>query len=180
MSKQWENDMAKEMYRNTPDYIRVYTCGYSGNNAMPQPDILVTGVDINHAAELKGPIQSDTVYIEEDDFEQLEGVRNGNTVVYLVIKFSHREPLVIRHFEKLSGYQAVEGAEKYNEMSMAEQFAVLAPPCFDARVTDSGTLALDKPDTDDWPSAQAGADDHEAIISGMGISNEKSTEVSFT
>jgi Holliday junction resolvase len=175
MSKQWENDKAKEMHRRTGPEIRVYTCGYSGNNAMPQPDVLVTDVTTNHAMELKGPIQSDRVYIEDEDIEQLLDCENANTAIYLVVKFSRREPLVVRYFDNLTTQQHPE-ADEYNSLSAVEKFRVLIPSCFNPRVTDSGTLALDKPSTSKWPSASAGSDDADAILSGLGITTDKSVE----
>jgi Holliday junction resolvase len=176
MSKQWENDMAKEIYRATDDHIKTYTCGYSGNNAFPQPDILITDVSMNHGAELKGPIQSDVCYVDENDIEQLLDCQNSNTAVYLVVKFSRREPIVMRYFEKLTGKQH-RNADEYNDMSPAEKFAVLAPNCTNARVTSAGTLALDKPSTDDWPSATEGSEDHVAIMSGIGLVTDDSVAV---
>lgn len=176
MSKQYENDMAKQIHRATPSHVRAYRCGYSGSNAMPQPDVLVTDVMENHGLEIKGPIQSDTVYVDADDIEQLRECQNSHTAVYLVVKFSRREPVVVRYFEELTAQQHPE-ADKFNDMSPAEKFAVLAPDAFNPRVTDSGTLALDKPDTDDWPSASAGSSDVDAILSGLGIKTEKSVEV---
>lgn len=178
MSSQWENKIAKEIHRTTPSRIRAYRCGYSGNNAMPQPDILVTEGHINHGAELKGPIQSDRLYIDEEDIEQLVACQTGYTAVYLVVKFSHREPCVVQYFEELTGTQSsVGGAADYNDMTPVEKFATLVPEAFDPSVTDSNALALSKPSTDDWPSAQAGSDDVDAIMSGMGVVTEKSVEV---
>jgi Holliday junction resolvase len=172
MSKQYENDMAKEMHRATDDSVRAVRAGFSGSNAMPQPDVLVTTPTGNYGLELKGPIQSDTVRITEDDLEQLLEFANGYTRVGLVVKFSRREPLVVMHIPHVSG---IEGWE---DMSAAEQFQKLIPSAIPSRVSDeSGALLIDKPGTDDWPSAQAGSADHDAILSGLGIPTDKSIEI---
>ena len=178
MSSQYENTIAKRIHRQTPSHIRAYRCGYSGNNAMPQPDILVTTPSQNHGVELKGPIQSERVYIDDEDLEQLYECQNAYTSVYLGIKFQRREPLVVRYFEKLTGgQQSVDGADEYNEMDIPDQFATLIPSAFNPRVTDADTLALDKPSTDDWPSATKGSDDVDALLSGMGVVTPDSIEV---
>lgn len=176
MSKQWENEKAKNIHRQTGEETRVYTCGYSGNNAMPQPDILLTRPTQDYGLELKGPIKKDTCYVQADDIDQIMQCSNSYTIVGLVIKFQRREPLVVRHFEKLSSDQHPD-AENYNGYSPAEQFAALIAPCFDPRVTDAGTLAVDKPSTEDWPSATAGSSDEDAILSGLGIPTEESTTI---
>lgn len=178
MSSDYENDIAKKVHRGTRSAIRAYRCGYSGNGAAPQPDVLLTTPTENYAVELKGPIQSDRVYVDDEDIDQLVDCTNTYTAAALVVKFSHREPVVVRYFPKLSGDQMVaEGAKAYNEAEPAEKLARLVPDAFNARITESGSLALDKPTTDEWPSATAGASDVDAILSGLGIATESSVEV---
>jgi hypothetical protein len=62
-------------------------------------------------------------------------------------------------------------------MSPVEKMAAVTPDAFDAHVTDGGNLALQKPDSDNWPSAKAGESDEVAILRDLGITNEKSTHV---
>lgn len=177
MSKQWENEIAKQVHRETSDDIRSYRCGFSGSNAMPQPDILLTDRTMNYGLELKGPIKSERCYVEAEDIEQLVACQNTATNVGLVIKFQRREPMVVRYFNKLSGQMdgIVEG--DYNDLSPVEKFRVLCPQTFEPRVTEGGSLAVTKPTTDEWPSSRAGADDIDAILSGLGIETAKSTSV---
>lgn len=178
MSSQHENDIAKQVHRSTSNEIKVYTCGYSGNNAFPQPDILVTTPTIHYGVEMKGPIKSDTVYVDEEDLSQLMECRGPSTAVGLYIKFQRREPLVVRHFKELTGSQSdVDELDGYNDASVAEQFKLLIPSAFNPRVTKSGVLACDKPSTDEWSSASAGSDDHQALLSGLGVPTEDSTDV---
>lgn len=175
MSKQYENEVAKEMHRETGNAVRVYTAGYSGNNAFPQPDIHVATENMNHDLELKGPIAKDTVVVEDEDLEQLVACQNGYTAVYLVVKFPHREPLVIRYYGALSGSSAADdGLGEWAEKSIPERFEALAPDCFNPRTSTankSGTtrLYLDKPETDEWTSTRAGRDDVTTIIEELGI-----------
>lgn len=164
MSKQWENEKAKEIHRQTGTDVRTYRCGYSGSNAMPQPDVLITTPTNNYAVEMKGPIAGEYCSVDEDDIEQIVECTNSYTTAALVIKFQNRETLVVRFFDKASGIEA------YDDLTPAEKFAALIPNEFDPRVTDSGTLRVTKPDLDSgWPSAQAGSGDVDAILSGLGI-----------
>jgi Holliday junction resolvase len=177
MSHQYEHQQANEMYRATANDVKCYPCGYSGSNAIPQPDILLTHGTENYAIEAKGPIQSDQCRIEQDDIEQLLDCRGPFTEVVLVVKFSRREPLVVRFFEKLRGGQRDVFDGDYDTLTPAKKFAALTPTAFNPHVTDSGALVLDKPSTDRWPSATSGVEDHHAILSGLGVASEKSVSV---
>lgn len=174
MSHQYEHDMANAVYRKTEDHVKVYPCGYSGSNAMPQPDVLVCEPQQNHAMEIKGPIQSERHYIDAEEFEQLLACEAPTTAVYLVVKFSRREPVVVRYWRSFDDPTAGGLPADYNDLSPVEQFVELFPAAFEPRVTDGGALGLDKPDTDDWPSASAGADDVDAICSGLGLTTDRS------
>lgn len=175
MSSQFENDLAKRIHRQSRDEIRAYRCGYSGSNAMPQPDVLVTTETVNYAVELKGPIASERHYVEEDDLQQLVECGNGHTIPVLAVRFQNRELMVVRYFESIGG--SSELADGWDDLSVTAQFARLAPDSFDPNVTDSGSLSLTKASTDDWPSATAGSDDVDALLSGMGVPTEDSTVV---
>lgn len=163
MSGQWENEIVKRVYRNTHDEVKCYRCGYSGSNAFPQPDILITNAVGNHGVELKGPIASDQCRVENDDAEQLVACRGPQTNVYLGIKFQNRAPVMVKY------YHRVPQIDGYSEMTAAEKFAELAHDAFNPHVTDSGTLVLDKPDTDEWESARASPPDYECIARGVGV-----------
>lgn len=171
MSKQYENDIAKAIFRNTGGEIRAYRCGYSGSNAMPQPDVLVTLPAQNVGMELKGPLKKDVIYVEQDDLEQLIECMNADTVVALVVKFQNRKPLVVRY------YDAVVGREEWDDISDLEKWEALVPEAFDPKLTDEGNLRIRKPDTDEWPSARASEDDYMEICGELGIPTTKSTEI---
>lgn len=172
MSKDYENTIANELYRETPNHIKAYRCGYSGSNAIPQPDVLVTTADdMNHALELKGPIASQYVSVDADDVAQVVDCGGPMTRSWVVVKFQNRRPVSIPYYANATG---VDG---WGEMTPAARLAKVAPAPFDGRVTDSGTLRLTKPDTDDWPSARASPEDHVCILAGIGVSNETSQQL---
>lgn len=174
MSKQYENRIAREIHDHTGSEIRTYRCGYSGNNAMPQPDMLVTMPATNLAIELKGPIQSDTIYIDGEDLEQLIACTNADTVAALVVKFQRRSPVTIRW------YGSVVGREDWDDMEMLEKWEALVPEEFDAKVTDGGNLRLRKPDTDQWDSAKASEDDYVVICGDLGVPIDESTVIELS
>lgn len=193
--KDYENEIAKELYRDTGSLVKVYTAGYSGNNAIPQPDIHVfdNGNTMAHDIELK-TAQTDYCAIEEDDLQQLVECRAPNTRVWLHVKFSRRAPLVVP-FVKVTGSHLnhqpeqtrVAGLEVTGEDfdSIAAQFAHIinqsTDEAFDARVrtSDGGItrLYLTKPDTDGWPSASASEDDHIEMANQMGLRLKDSSPV---
>lgn len=174
--RDFEDRIVNGVNRKTADVIQAYPIGFSGGHATTDGDVLVTDANggVNHLAELKN-ISSDYCYVETEQLEGLVSRENACTYVYLVVKFSRREPLVMRYFDEIT--VDAEEAETYNEASIVQKFAYRAPSCFDASVTDSGKLSLKKPDTDDWPSASAGSSDTDAIISGLGIPTEDSISV---
>lgn len=172
MSKQYENRMAKEMYRATHKHIRTFRCGFSGSNAMPQPDVLVTTADLDHALEIKGPIEQDHLYVKAEDIEQLVACETPWTAVYLAVKFQNREPVVVRY------YGDVTDVDEWEDLTQVERFARLFPDCFDAYETDAaGNLHIGKPDTDDWPSARAGTEDNIALLDGIAVPHDDSAEI---
>lgn len=170
MSKQWENVVAREVYRNVSD-VKAYRCGFSGSNAMPQPDVLLTEPHGDcHAIEAKGPLRDDTCYVPHDDVQQLIACEGPATAVYLLVKFSRRKPLVVRYYDDITG-------RDWDDKTAAEKFAVMIPECFDARVTDSETLALDKPPTERWDSATTSPPDWQVVAQSCGIRTEQSTDL---
>lgn len=177
--KDYENELTTALDRSTDEAVNVYPVGYSGSHAETAEDILIADArtGMNYALEVKNYTTKDYCYFDPEKLEALVARNNGQTVCAIVMKFSRREPLVLRYFDELTEQQ-VDGATDYNDMSVAEKLAVLAPPVFDPRVTDSGKLALTKPDADDdWPTARGGVDDVDAILSGLGIKTEDSLEV---
>ena len=170
MSKQYENDIAKWVYRKTSGGIRAYRCGYSGNNAMPQPDVLITEpTGTCHALEIKKSC-SDKVYIDGEDIKQLIACQGAATMAHLVVKFNNRKPMVTRFYEDVTG-------EDWSDLTRTEKMCKVIPPCFNPRVTDGGSLALDKPTTDEYESARSSPPDWQVIADGLGLRTEQSTEI---
>lgn len=202
MSSQWENTLAKRLYRNTNKYIYPIRAGYSGNGAYPLPDIFVmdNSTGMAHALEVKGQIQSDTVTLEDaDDLYQLDAIGNTNTRCWLVVKFSRRAPLTVPlldvnglSFDTVAHrmkyiieqmYGADSGGEgsdsPFNRDDSNSESSVggtSSSTMFNPRVRTSKTgvtrLYLDKPSTDEWPSAMNSNDDWEEIVSSMGLAYE--------
>lgn len=148
----YEKELTNELDRHTDNSTGVYRCGWSGNSAMPQPDILITTQGMNYALEVKDTSQ-DRFTIQTDDIEQLLNCAKTGTRSYILINFNNREPLLAQ----LSwGYSNDQQEQK-------ETMVQNTPSCFDPRLGRTGTFIVDKPSTDDWPSAQAGRDDWQVI-----------------
>lgn len=169
MSKQWENDIAREIWHADPPYVRAYRAGFSGSGAMPQPDVHVfdNSTGMAHDMELKGPIAGDTVKIDADDANQLDACRSNMTRAYLVIKFQNRAPIVIPLMDIQGDDEDREPLEQLRFIAN-EMYPFLAP-----RIPGE-YLYLDKPDVDNeaedgWPSARSSRDDFREILRGIGI-----------
>lgn len=171
MSKQFEHDMVNRCHDESPEYVRTYRCGYSGSNRIPQPDMLITDVQFNHAFELKGPLARDHIYIDEGDLQQLEEVRNGNTNVYLGIKFQNRELLALQFFETI---RIRKDGKAISHERLCDQWAELIPDAFDATTTESGSLRINKPSTEEWNSQQSGRPPEIVLLSAAGVKNSES------
>lgn len=170
MSKQYENDIAREIWHADPPYVRAYRAGFSGSGAMPQPDIHLfdNSTGMAHDLELKGPIAKDQVDIHREDAQQLDDCRSNMTRSYLVIKFQNRAPIVIPLMD-------IQGDDE--EREPLEQLCFIANemyPFLNPRIPGDEWLYLDKPDVDNdaedgWPSARSSGDDFREILRGIGI-----------
>lgn len=151
--RQYENDLAKELHRNTEGRF-VVRAGYSGNSALPLPDIYIRNCDETYdvAFEVKRTSRDHT-YVDRDDFVNLYKLRNRvpyklDTV--FAYKFSQREMLThsIPHKSKDSVDDVIERYVKEYD-----------------RVSRSGedTVRIDKPALDDYPSARSGVEDYECL-----------------
>jgi len=167
MSKGYEHTIANGIHDATDDTVRAYRVGFSGSSNKPNPDVLVTTPRDNHAIEVKRT-SKDRFYVESDDIEQLAACENSYTLPWLVVKFTHREPVTIRYFSEATG---VDG---WTQMSPAERVSKVTPDAFDSSVTDGGNLRLNRPTTDEWASSQSGVTDEVAVLRDIGITNESS------
>ena len=166
MSHQYENRIAKEIWHAEPVYVRAYRAGYSGSGAMPQPDVHIkdNSSGMSHDVEIKGPIKGDTVKIDADDANQMEGCRSHMTRSHLTIKFQNRAPITIPLLD----------TDGYDERTPLEQLKFIADesyPFLNARIPGE-YLYLDKPSLDDWESATAAKDDFREILRSVGIYKE--------
>jgi Holliday junction resolvase len=167
MSKDYEHQIANGIHDATDDSVRAYRIGFSGSSNKPNPDVLVTTPRDNHALEVKRTSQ-DTFYVEADDIQQLANCENSYTLPWLVVKFTHREPVTIRYFSEAAG------VGDWEQLSVAERVSKVTPETFDSSVTDGGNLRLNRPSTDEWASSRGGVTDEVAVLRDIGIKNEES------
>ena len=154
--KRYENDVARELTRDTDDDCVAWPAGYSGNIAVPAPDIVGLTDKCGFALELKK--YSDDISIPHSDLAQLLAVQKQYLDVGLLVKFSHREPVLIEPEPRSLDAFTVE-----DDIGVIERFMRGADSAFDPHRVDGpsgedGALRLSKPSTDDWSSATSGED----------------------
>lgn len=169
----YENEIAKDIYRYSSDLLYPIRAGYSGNGAYPLPDVAIFdhGTGTLHQLEIKH-VASETASVEaESDLQQMYELMGPNSRVWLVVKFSRRAPVTIPLLQHATGDYETLAHEVKDTMVKMDLDG------FNPRVSTSKSgitrLYLDKPTTDDWPSAHAADADYEEILSGMGINYDE-------
>jgi len=91
---QKEHEIAKEIYRGTGGSVIPVRAGYSGNSAVPLPDLLVPVAGSLRAIELKTSSQ-DRITVKPSDTEQIiewsMDMTEVPTFPYLSVKFNNYE-----------------------------------------------------------------------------------------
>lgn len=158
---QKENEIAKEIYEQTGGSIIPVRAGYSGNAAVPLPDLLVPVAGSLRAIELKTSSQN-RFSIKPDDVRQVVNWSMDMTEVptfpYLAVKFTN--------YELYTGRLAF-------PWDIEQSFEAWAEDCpFQANVTPSGNLSVHHPtkmtrterDTAGVTSAQKSPGDGVAMV----------------
>lgn len=131
---QKENEIAKEIYKQTGGTIIPVRAGYSGNAAVPLPDLLVPVGGSLRAIELKTSSQG-RFSIKPEDVEQVVDWSMNMTEVptfpYLAVKFTN--------YEVYTGRLAMPWDIQASFRSWAEHTPLKAS------VTDSGNLSVHHP-----------------------------------
>lgn len=141
----YEHELAKDVFELSDGKIVPARCGYSGNQAIPSPDLLIPFGGALAALEVKTTSDDTSLIIEPDDVQDIRywTLRMSEVPVYpyLGIKFNYRV-IYLTRLKRVSNVQ-----------KCFENEAEKCP--FDAKVTNSGNLSFRKPDTDEWQSTQA-------------------------
>lgn len=131
---QKENEIAREIYESSGGTIIPVRAGYSGNAAVPLPDLLIPVAGSLRAVELKTSSQ-DRFSIKPEDVEQVVDWSMNMTEVptypYLAVKFNN--------YEVFTGRIAM----PWNIQESFEVWAEKTP--LRASVTDSGNLSVHNP-----------------------------------
>lgn len=167
--RRFENDVARRVTRQTGDACMAWPAGYSGNNAIPSPDIVAVTPRRAAGIELKN-WDATPHGIPQSDLTQLLAVQKNYLDVALLINFDHREPLIVEPVApSLDGFD-IDGGP-----SAVENFKLNVPDAFAPRVTDGpagedAALRFSQPSLDDWPSAKNGDGAAAVICDWLGIS----------
>lgn len=151
----FDHDVAREIYNATDGSVMPLRAGWSGNQSIPSPDLLVPLDGSLRALELKTSSQ-DRLVVSQDDVEQiLTWSMDMNEVPaypYIVIKFTYYEPVTMR----LPAPWDVEKSFEY----IAENTAL------ESRTTRSGNISFGHPSEydSDVPSAASGENSGTAVL----------------
>lgn len=150
-----EHSLAQAIYETSGGSIMPLRAGWSGNSAVPAPDLLIPYKGSLRAVEIKTSGQNRMV-VDRDDLEDIiEWSMNMNevhTFPYLAIKFTYYEMQTMR-------------LEKPWDLDESLEILVEKSP-FDTRITRSGNVSFGHPK--EYPSdvigANAGPGDHVALL----------------
>lgn len=141
--RRYEHGARASINEETPESVHCWTAGYSGNGALPSPDLVVVRNGRDVGLELK-KTSRDRFTIEREEIGQLGELSSDAMHVGLVVKFSNRQPIVTRVPSFVTPTTA------------AEETAYAAPDGVSMSATDRGNLIVEKPTLDSWASAQSG------------------------
>lgn len=168
----YDNEVANAIHENTPDSVTAHSARGSGNTLHPSGDVLVRTPTTDHWLELKrhswdrgkrGEILNES---NKGEISQLLECRNKYTDVWLGVKFTHCRLLLLQ--ARWSKRLRDDGSAFTHD---AGDMVIRA---FSPGVTNAGNLRMQKPDdTDVWPSATAGAEDHEVCIQRLQLDTHK-------
>jgi Holliday junction resolvase len=131
---QKENEIAREIFETTGGAVIPVRAGYSGNSAVPLPDLLIPVAGSLRAVEMKTSSQN-RFSVKPDAVEQIIDWSMNMTEVptfpYLAVKFNN--------YEVYTGRLAM----PWDIQQSFEVWAADSP--FEANVTDAGNLSVHNP-----------------------------------
>ena len=153
----YDNQIAKQILRSTPDYIQAVPTRGSGNTVGHHADVLVRTPSVDHAVELKKASWATgdrNAIADEDDLRELAGCINWYTQAWFGISMSNRQLMLAG---PISGRNV-----DWEDVGLALERDI--PDAFEPTFTESGYLRVTKTGTDQWPSAQAGKSDVDVLL----------------
>lgn len=145
---QYENDITNGINETTDSSTRAYRAGWAD-----QPDVVICGPFRTFVCELKRTSQ-ERFYIDAEQIENLLSYTNGKTSAVLIVKFTHREPVVA-----FINHDSVDDVTSVSPTAKGVDF----------HWTTSGNLRVDKPSLNDWTSSQAGRSDERTVADELGL-----------
>lgn len=174
--RRYEHQLTNGIDEITPEEVWTSTVGYSGNSSGGGSDITIT---VDPKLLTRGETRQFCIEAKKRQGEAgkrticFDGSKSGDTGVdeiedlidstppwgqsACVITFDRRRPLIVEPRKLLSDAGVEPYASEMTPYSRYDDTEVFAP-----RVTDSDSISLVKPETDDWPSATAS--DEDAIV----------------
>ena len=151
---QYEHELAKEIFELSEGKIIPLRSGWSGNQALPSPDLLIPFGGGLVAIEIKTTKNNSIIFQHPDNDEDYSlrdirywTMRMSEVPVYpfVGVKFTGRSSRLIY----------VSRLHRVSNMTRCFENQVEQCP-FDAKITRTGNLSFRKPDLDQWPSTRGG------------------------
>lgn len=146
---QYEHELAGDIFELSNGKIIPLRSGWSGNQSLPSPDLLVPFGGALIAMEIKTTSDDTSLIVEEEDVADIRywTLRMSEVPVYpmLGIKFAGRSNRLI-YPTRLT---------RISKPSRAFELETERCP-FDAKITRTGNLSFRKPDLEQWPSTRGG------------------------
>jgi len=170
--RRYEHTLAQSLNKNTWDDVWVTTAGYSGNSAVDACDLVVTvspklatrSEELQYNIEAKkrqGEAGKRTIVFggssDETGVEEVERLIAGTPPwgrPLIALKWDHRQLFIVDARGVLFECDDYEPEFNMEPVVRPSSLAGMEP-----RITASGSISMIKPDTNQWPSAQAGMED---------------------
>ena len=146
----FEHELASDIYEASENTILPIRAGWSGNQKVPAPDLLINDGVVAHALELKKTSDDTSCIVPREDIKDIVGFAveyPQQTYPYLGIKFSYYQLALI----PLYTGGTTSSIEDVDWDEILENAVQLSP--LEASVTRKGNLSVRKPESgDEWPS----------------------------
>lgn len=166
---QKEHDLAREIHDTTGGSVIPLRAGWSGNQSVPAPDLLIPYKGTLRALEIKTTNQKRIVVSQEDVADVLDWAMNMTEVTtfpYLTIKFSYYEAQTMR---------------LHRPWSVDECFDILVEESpFDARRTRGDNVSFGSPKEYDCPVIGANASPGDAVAVLRDLREDESASMDDT
>lgn len=151
---QYEHDLAKEVFELSEGKVIPLRSGWSGNQSLPSPDLLIPFGGALIAIEIKTTKNNSIIFQHPSNDEDY----SLNDLRYWTLRMSE-VPVYPYVGVKFTGNSSrllyVSRLQRMSNMTKCFENQVERCP-FDAKITRTGNLSFRRPDLEEWPSTRGG------------------------